>query len=81
MQTNPLWDRIRAEARGEGRQEGRTEGMRAMLLELGRQKFRKRPSRKQQEALDSVTDREDLEALAKRLLEVDSWAELLNGNG
>jgi hypothetical protein len=70
MQTSPLWDEIRAE--------GRVEGVRAMLLCLGRRKFGKAPNRKQHQALEAITDLGQLETLAARLLDVDSWAELLN---
>jgi hypothetical protein len=76
MQTNPLWDEIRAEAR----EEGEARGVRSTVLRLGRQKFRRAPTRKQQQALEAITDLGRLEALAERLLRVDSWAELLNGN-
>jgi hypothetical protein len=79
MQTSPLWDEIRAEARVEGRQQGRVEGVRATVLRQGRHKFGKAPTRKQQKALEAVTDQAQLEDLAARLLEVDSWADLLNG--
>jgi hypothetical protein len=75
MQTCPLWDEIRAE----GRVEGRLEGARATVLSLGRHKFGKAPTRKQQKALEAITDQAQLEDLAARLLDVDSWADLLNG--
>jgi len=82
MQTSPLWDEIRAEARGEGRlegrEQGRAEGVRATILHLGRQKFGKAPNRKQQKALDAIADLDQLEGLAARLLDVDSWTELLS---
>jgi hypothetical protein len=68
MQTNPLWDEIRAEA------------VQGTVLRLGRHKFGRSPSRKQQQALEAITNLAQLEALAARLLEVDSWAELLNGH-
>jgi hypothetical protein len=71
MQTSPLWDEIRAE--------GRVEGVRARVLHQGRHKFGKSPTRKQQKVLEAITDLGELEALAARLLDVDSWAELLNG--
>jgi hypothetical protein len=91
MQTSPLWDQIRAEGRqegraegrqegrAEGRTEGRAEGVRATVLQLGRQKFGKAPSRKQQQALQAVTEIERLQALAARVLDVASWRELLEG--
>jgi hypothetical protein len=65
MKTSPFLDEIRAEV------------MRATLLRQGRQKFGKAPSRKQQKALESITDLGQLESLAARLLDVDSWTELL----
>jgi hypothetical protein len=93
MQTSPFLDEIRAEVRKEaraeglaegrqeGRQEGRKEGLvegaRTMVLRQGRQKFGEAPSRKEQQTLDAITDLGQLEALAARLLEVDSWAKLL----
>ena len=83
MQTSPYWDEIRAEARGEGRVEGRTEGriegMRETILHQGRRKFGKAPTRKQQKALEAITDPAQLEELAARLLAVDAWTDLLNG--
>ena len=83
MQTSPLWDEIRAEGRElgreEGREEGRVVGARAMLLRQGRRKFGKIPTRKQQRELADITDLARLEALADRLLDAASWAEMLNG--
>jgi hypothetical protein len=81
MITSPFWDEIRAEGRVEGRAEGLVEGVRTTVLRLGRQKFRKAPTKKQKQALEHIMDIEQLEALAERLLSVDSWAELLNGQG
>ncbi|HUY33486.1 MAG TPA: hypothetical protein VMV69_12115 [Pirellulales bacterium] len=73
MKTSPIFDEIREE----GREEGRAEGMRALVVHQGRQKFGKTPTKKQQKALESVTDLARLEALAERLLDVDSWGQLL----
>jgi hypothetical protein len=75
VQTNPFLDEIRAEARVEGQ----AKGVRSTVLRLGRQKFGRAPSRRQQKALEAVLDLERLQALAERLLRVDSWAELLDG--
>jgi hypothetical protein len=79
MMTSPYLDEIRAQFRAEERAIGRVEGVRATVLRQGRQKFRKAPSRKQQKALEALTDFGQLEALAARLLTVDSWAELFDG--
>jgi hypothetical protein len=73
MQTSPFLDEIRTQ----GREEGRAEGGRSMLLRQGRQKFGKAPTKKQQKVLDAIDDPTQLEALAERLLGVDSWADLL----
>jgi hypothetical protein len=73
MQTNPFLDEIRAE----GRAKGLTDGVRTTILSQGRRKFGKAPSRKQQKALEGIADLGRLEALAARLLDVDSWGELL----
>jgi len=84
MQTSPLWDEIRAEGRAlgreEGREEGRAEGVRTTVLHQGRHKFGKAPTRKQQKALEAISDLGQLEELAARLLDADSWADLLNGH-
>ena len=91
MQTSPFLDEIRAQGREEGREEGlemglekgreegRAEGVRATLFRLGRQKFGKAPNKKQQKELESIKDPAQLDALAERLLTVESWAELLAG--
>jgi hypothetical protein len=73
MKTSPIFDEVRAESR----EEGRAEGERRLLLRLGRQKFGKAATKKQRKALAAITDLGRLEALAGRLLDVDSWAELL----
>jgi hypothetical protein len=71
MQTSPFFDEIRAEGRVAGKQE--------TILNLGRLKFGRAPTKKQQKALEAVTDLGQLEALAARLLDVTSWADLLAG--
>jgi hypothetical protein len=73
MKTSPVFDEIRAL----GREEGRVEGVRATVMRQGRQKFGKAPTKKQQQALAALIDLDQLETLAERLLQVDSWAELL----
>jgi hypothetical protein len=79
METSPFLDEIRAESREEGREKGRGEEAYAVLLRLGRIKFGRGPSRKQQKELKAITELGQLRRLTERLLEVDSWAELLNG--
>jgi predicted transposase YdaD len=81
MKTSPIFDEIRDEGREEGRQLGQIEGMRSLVLGLGRQKFGKIPTRKQQQALEAIDDLARMQTLAQRLLEADSWGTLLNGGG
>ncbi len=84
METNPYLDEIRAKVRAETRvealEQGRAEEARAFVLRLGRRKFGRAPTRKQQQALDAVADVEQLETLGEGLFRADSWAELLNGS-
>jgi len=80
MKTSPFLDEIRAEGRVEGRVEGRLEGIRATVLRLGREKFAKAPNKKQRKVLEGIADPTQLERLAARLLQVNSWAELLEAS-
>lgn len=59
------------------RQRERLDGARDILLHLGRKKFGRAPSKKQQGELNSIKDLDRLEALGERLLDVNTWAELL----
>jgi hypothetical protein len=68
VETSPVFDEIRAG------------GVRDVLMRQGRRKFKKAPTRKQQQELLAITDLERLESLAERLLNVQSWAQLLNGD-
>jgi hypothetical protein len=70
MKTSPFLDEIRAEARAEAARE--------LVLRIGRQRFGKGPTRKQQKTLEAVTDLAQLFALAERIHQVGSWAELLD---
>ncbi len=74
MKTSPFLDEIRAESREEGREQGQL----ALLLRQGRHKFGAAPSKKQQKALKAIADAGGLETLAERLLDVDSWTQLLS---
>src|SRR6516225_4985664 len=67
MKTAPLFDEVRKESR----EEGRMEEARTLVLRQGRQKFRKAATKKQQKALEAITDLGQLETLAERLLLVD----------
>lgn len=67
---------ILAEGEAKGRVEGRAEGERALILQLGSKRFGP-PDAATQATLDAITTTERLERLAERLLEVESWAELL----
>jgi len=56
----------------------RAEEAQALILRLGRKKFGKIPTKKQQKTLAALTELAQVEALAVRLLRVDSWAELFS---
>ena len=56
--------------------EGREEGMQRVLLRQGRRKLGE-PDEATQRLLKSITDLDRLERLGERLLEVSTWAELL----
>jgi hypothetical protein len=73
MNTSPFLDEIREE----GREEGRAEEARSLLVQMGQQKFGKAPTKKHRKTLEGITDRAWLETLAGRLLDVNSWGELL----
>src|SRR5262245_21991088 len=80
VKTSPFLDEIRAEGREEGQGIGRLEEARDLLLRQGRKKFKKSPTRKQQQDLTAIDDLAYLEALAERLLDVNSWTQLLNSH-
>ena len=66
----------RAEGRTEGWAEGRMEQTRALLLRLGSKRFGA-PDDQSRAVLEAIPSLEALERLADRLLEVESWQELL----
>jgi predicted transposase YdaD len=68
----------RVEGREEGRVEGRVEEARAILLRQGTKRFGP-PTPQAQAALETITAIDRLELLSERLLDVESWDELLAG--
>jgi hypothetical protein len=58
---------------------GRAEGLRDSLLRLGRKRFGSPPSAEQEAALTAITDLPQLGALTEKLLDVNTWDELLAG--
>jgi predicted transposase YdaD len=62
----------------EGRAEGRITEARAILLRQGQKRFGP-PTAEMRAALEAITSIERLELLAERLLDVESWQELLAG--
>lgn len=77
MIKSPYMEEVREAVRKEGREEGRLEGQRETLLRLGRKKFGRGPSKKQLAELDAITNPARLAELSERLLDVDTWGELL----
>lgn len=66
----------RAEGEARGEEWGRAEEARALIVRLGRKRFGS-PDAATEAALGAITSRERLEQLAERLLEAESWSELL----
>ncbi len=62
----------------EGREEGRCDEALRILLAQGTKQFGK-PSAKHRKIVGAITEPAVFEGLATRLLEVDSWTELLAG--
>ncbi len=66
----------RVKGREEGRVEGREEEARAVLLRIGTKRFGA-PEDQVRTAMEAIDSLETLEALIDRLLEVETWQELL----
>ena len=66
------------EGRAEGRAEGRTEEAAKLLLVQASKKF-VAPSPEQEAALRAIKDLDRLETLGGRLLDVNTWDDLLAG--
>src|SRR5262249_31355301 len=63
---SPFLDEIRAET------------IQVMVLYQGRHKFGRAPTKKQLKSLEAIKDPAQVRELAVRLLDVNSWAELLD---
>jgi len=63
------------EAKGEAR--GEVRGSRAFLVRIGAKKFGNGPTDEQRETLDAISDLALLTQLIERLLDVNSWDELI----
>ncbi len=60
----------------EGRVEGRVEALRGSILRQGKKRFGAAPT-ETVDALNTINDVESLEQLSDRLLDVNSWVELM----
>ncbi len=76
MKESVTYQAIVEEGRQEGRQEGRAEEARRLLLRQGGKRFGP-PSEAVQSTLAGITTLETLEDLADRIIDVESWTELL----
>jgi hypothetical protein len=78
MEFGTSWRRLgRAEGREEGREEGRAEGERKALIMIGTRRLGE-PLDAVRAAIDGITSVQRIEELMSRLLEVESWDELLS---
>jgi predicted transposase YdaD len=80
MKESTTYQAILREGRAEGLAEGRGEEAQAILLRQGTKRFGV-PSEEARSALEAITAIERLEALTERLLDVESWDELLDESG
>lgn len=76
MRESSTYQAILQEGRQEGRLEGRLEEARSSVLRLGGKRFGI-PAPKTQAVLKAISSVERLEALQLRLLDTESWEELL----
>jgi hypothetical protein len=67
----------KAEGKAEGKVEGRLETLHEMVLRLGHKRFGKPATRKQLAQLEAVSDPDRLARMVDRVLDADSWADLL----
>jgi hypothetical protein len=74
------WNMNSSSLLGKAEAKGRAEATRDTLFLLGRTKFGKAPTRRQQQKLEATTDIARLAKLTARVLTADSWEELLNGD-
>ena len=78
MEESVTYQAIVRRGREEGREEGRVQATRELLRRLGEKRFGPPPAAVQA-ALAAITDVAQLERLSERLLDVESWEELLAG--
>jgi hypothetical protein len=71
------WNVLKSPFLEEIREEARAEAWREAVLNLGRQRFNRAPTRKQKADLEAMTDPARLERIHLRLLTAPSWADLL----
>lgn len=71
-----ILEEVREVGRVEGREEGRAEEAQALILRLGRKRLGD-ASAEAEAVLRSILDRPRLERIAERVLEVESWSDLL----
>ncbi len=70
-------EELREAVRAEAYAEGKREALHYVVLSTGRRRFGKAASRKQKTQLHAITDLAHLERIRDRLLDADSWEDLL----
>ncbi|MCY2966364.1 MAG: DUF4351 domain-containing protein [Planctomycetota bacterium] len=78
MKESVTYQAILKEGRAAGLEEGREEEARRILLVQGTKRFGKPPV-KIRKSIETITELAVFERLAVRLLDVDSWSDLLAG--
>ncbi|MBY0461188.1 MAG: DUF4351 domain-containing protein, partial [Gemmataceae bacterium] len=79
MEDSVTYQAILRRGRQEGLRQGRQEEGVNIILRLGRAKFKVDPTTEQEAALNALADLTRLEALTEKLLDVNTWDELLEG--
>jgi len=79
MKESTTYQAILREGRAEGKAEGKADEAKRILLLQGRKKFGP-PKAAVKAKIEAITDLDRLEQLSERLLDAESWAELIVGS-
>lgn len=74
---SPVVEEWREQGRAQGREQGVLLALRETLIRLGQRRFR-RVSAAARRALEAISDRGRLERMIDRILDAESWQDLLD---
>jgi predicted transposase YdaD len=78
MKESTTYQAILREGKAEGKAEGRLEEAKRILLRQGRKRFGQ-PKAAVKSKIDAIADLAQLERLSDRILDANSWDELIDG--